>query len=69
MRTAKKPARRPGKVSIYLELPDALEARLRARLTQTGATLAHEIRIALTRHLEYPPEVAPLPTPKQPKKL
>ena len=58
--------RRPGWTSCFVDLPRDLDAALRARCAATGTRVSSEIRLAIARHLAYPPppapELAPLPT-------
>lgn len=54
-------AKRPGFVGRYVELPDDLDERFRTFCEARGARLADQIRLALERHLAYPPPVADLP--------
>lgn len=55
---------RPGKRTLYVELPEELDRQLRLRCERTGAKIADEVRAAIGRHLAYPPPepaYAPLP--------
>jgi len=54
---------RPGKKALYVELPDELDAELRAYCDRFGLKLADEVRLAIRRHLANPPlrDVPPLP--------
>jgi hypothetical protein len=48
-------------VPLFVEISTALDRRLRERCESTGAKLADEVRLALTRHLDWPP---PPPVPE-----
>jgi hypothetical protein len=54
---------RPGKKALYVELPDEIDAELRAYCDRHGLKLADEVRLAIRRHLANPPPkgVPPLP--------
>ena len=56
--------KRPGKVGLYVELPEALNEELRAYCERTGSGVAEQVRLAIRRHLTYPP--APEPPPVLP---
>jgi hypothetical protein len=56
--------KRPGKVGLYVELSEGLDARLRAYCERIGSGVAEQVRLALERHLAYPPaETVPPPLP------
>jgi hypothetical protein len=44
-----------GTVQLALEIPEELDARLRERCARVGAKLTDEVRLAIRRHLDYPP--------------
>jgi hypothetical protein len=55
---------RAGKVGVYVELPIDLRDRFKAFCKDRGVEFVTQVRMALERHLAYPPppeEIAPLP--------
>ena len=59
-------AKRPGRTAISIDIPDDLDAELRAYCAAIGSKVTAEIRLAIKRHLQYPParETPKLPTDK-----
>lgn len=55
---------RDGMRALYVELPADLDERLRTFCDQVGKKVADQVRVAIRRHLDYPPpqlDVPPLP--------
>ncbi len=52
---------RPGWRLLYLEIPDELDDALRARCASVGTRMSDEVRLALRRHLAYPPPPETIP--------
>jgi hypothetical protein len=54
---------RPGWRGLYLELPDELDNQLRDHCRRADSRVADEVRLAIRRHLAYPPppQTPPLP--------
>jgi hypothetical protein len=44
-----------GTVQLGLEIPEDLDRRLRERCQRLSLKLTDEVRLALRRHLDYPP--------------
>jgi hypothetical protein len=57
-----------GTVQLAVELPLELDARLRERCARVGAKLTDEVRLAIRRHLDYPPPDAVPPLGDAPPK-
>ena len=54
--------KRPGMVGVYVELPEGLRDRARAFAAGRGEQFADVVRLAIERHLAYPP-APPVPPP------
>ena len=48
-----------GTVQLGLEIPEELDRRLRERCQRLRLKLTDEVRLALRRHLDYPPAASP----------
>lgn len=49
-------------IPLFVELSPELDGRLRDYCKERGARIADEVRMAIRRHLDYPPaESPPLP--------
>jgi hypothetical protein len=62
---------RPGKATVYAEVPADLKAAFVAYAEGIGSDLRAELEMAMRRHLAYPPApagVPPLPTGRRKKK-
>jgi hypothetical protein len=59
---------RPGKQTLYAELPPEIYRRLKERAERCRRTLTGELILALEWYLETPPVPAPPPPPEQPKR-
>ncbi len=59
----KKPtSEREGQKSLFVHMPEALYDALEEFATKRGTNKSDEVRMAVRRHLAYPPpELAPLP--------
>jgi hypothetical protein len=54
--------KRPGRTGVYVELPDDLDRRFRKYVKARGSTVTVELRLAVERHITYPPpKVPPFP--------
>ena len=62
--------KRKGWVGRYIELPDGLDRELKAFVESHGGRWAEHVRMAIRRHLAYPPPEAPplAPLPDSPGK-
>jgi hypothetical protein len=59
---------RPGKQTLYAELPADLYQRLKDRAERCRRTLTAELILGLEWYLETPPVTAPPPPPETPKR-
>jgi hypothetical protein len=59
---------RPGKQTLYAELPSDVYQRLRDRAERCRRTLTAELILALEWYLETPPVPAPPPPAEPPKR-
>jgi hypothetical protein len=61
-------------VPLFVEIPTALDRQLRERCRSHGLKLADEVRLAIRRHLAFPPaDLLPMlpdaaPRPRKPKR-
>jgi hypothetical protein len=56
--------RTKGTLPVTVDLPYGLNDRLRDHCARQGTSLSYEVRLAIRRHLAYPPaegDVPPLP--------
>jgi hypothetical protein len=53
--------KRPGMVGRYIELTEELDRDFRAFCEKRGETFADQVRLAMRRHLKYPPPKADVP--------
>jgi hypothetical protein len=57
-------AKRPGKRHLYVEIPEALGARLDAEALRNRRSITMEVRMALEAHLGVVPDNVPAPAKK-----